>query len=185
MPLNRLFISLLLICLAAATACQNKSATATKNDPISIQHGDECHVCGMLILNYPGPKAEAFERGIDLPRKFCSTRDLFAYLLQPETQSQVREIYVHDMADTDWAKPLTAPMIDARTAWYVANQPQRGAMGPTLASFAKREAAEHYMHKHGGSLLQFEDISLDVIARLDFGQGSNTNPHNKESHAHH
>ncbi len=185
MPLYRLTLTLLLILLTATVGCENKSASSASRDPISIQHGDECHVCGMLIMNYPGPKGEAFERGQDKARKFCSTRDLFSYLLQPETQAVVREIYVHDMAETDWMNPLTAALVDARQAWYVVNQPLRGAMGPTLATFAKREAAEQFIQREGGRLLQFDDITLDVIADLDYGQYTAPDTQAHDSHDHH
>lgn len=63
-------------------------------------------------------------------------------------------------------------MVDARQAWYVGGQPQRGAMGPTLASFATREAADAFAARFGGRLLRYKEITLEVIAGLDYGQGS-------------
>lgn len=164
-------IALLLSWLSMNAGCSDNEATHYQHrEPVAMAHGDECHVCGMLIVNYPGPKGETFERGHDTPRKFCSTRDMFAYLLQPETAAIVREIYVHDMTDTDWRKPDDAALVDGRKAWYVAGHQLRGAMGPTLASFAQRQTAEAFINQYGGRLLRYEDISLEIISRLDYGQ---------------
>ncbi len=137
--------------------------------PVPIEAGDECHVCGMLIDKFPGPKGEVYVRGSDKVLKYCSTRDLFSELLQPEMQAAVQEIYVHDMGATDWEHPSDAAFTDARSAWYVAGHDLRGAMGPTLASFAKRENAERFIAEHGGRLLRFDDITLEMLASLSAG----------------
>jgi len=156
--------------LLLLTGCgSEEEVQETAHAPVPIEHGDECHVCGMIITNYPGPKAESFIRGSDRARKFCSTRDLFAFLLQPENATIVREIYVHDMAETGWEHPEDTALVDARSAWYVANHPRRGAMGPTLASFAQRVDAEVFVEEHGGLILRFEEVTLDVIGGLNYG----------------
>lgn len=170
-----LLIALLFGWLVMTTGCSDfDAANSHTNDPVAMAHGDECHVCGMLIVNYPGPKGEAFVRGSSTPRKFCSTRDMFAYLLQPESAATVREIYVHDMADANWHKPGEVALVDGRKAWYVAGHPLRGAMGPTLASFAQRQAAEAFIAQNGGRLLRYADIDLEVISRLDYGKNTET-----------
>lgn len=157
------------------TGC-GKSEQATKSfPPAAIEAGDECHVCGMIITNFPGPKGESYVRGREAPLKFCSTRDLFSYLLQPESQPIVTQIYVHDMAATDWEHPADNAFVDAPSAWYVADQPLEGAMGPTLASFKHREDALEFIDKHGGKLLRFEDVTLELMAKL--GKGSPTSVH--------
>ncbi len=137
--------------------------------PIAIEAGDECHVCGMIITRFPGPKGEAYGRGGSVPFKFCSTRDLFSFLLQPENQSRVTQVYVHDMGATDWEHPADSAFVDARAAWYVVDQPLTGAMGPTLASFSRKEAAQAFIQRHGGRLMRFDDITLEVVANLSGG----------------
>jgi len=156
----------IMIAAMLAAGC-GREQQAAHHSPQPIASGDECHVCGMLIKRFPGPKAEAFVAGSDKPFKFCSTRDLFAYLLQPETKSQVREVYVHDMGATSWAHPDDDAFVDARHAWYVVGQDKHGAMGPTLASFKQRKAAEAFAQAHGGRVLGFVDISLQVLASLN------------------
>jgi copper chaperone NosL len=156
--------------LAALLAGCNKSDHATKPlPPISIESGDVCHVCGMYITPFPGPKGEAYVRGANKPFKFCSTRDLFSWLLQPENKIAATSVYVHDMGKTSWTHPSDSDFVAARTAWYVVDQPLPGAMGPTLASFAKRADAESFIKKHGGHLLRFEDITLELLANLKGG----------------
>ncbi|MCW8956510.1 MAG: nitrous oxide reductase accessory protein NosL [Gammaproteobacteria bacterium] len=174
-------ITLILSWLSMNSGCNDTDTDNSQTRaPEAMTSGDECHVCGMIIVNYPGPKGEAFERSHNTPRKFCSTRDMFAYLLQPETAAIVREIYVHDMADANWRQPGDITLVDARKAWYVAGHPLRGAMGPTLASFAQRQAAEAFIKQYGGRLLRYEDINLEVISALDYGQKTGT--HNEGTH---
>jgi copper chaperone NosL len=155
----------LLLALLLA-GCDQQQQAETERSPVPFHSGDECHVCGMLISRFPGPKGEAYVTHEPQALKFCSTRDLFAWLLQPETAAVVEAIYVHDMADTDWNHPDDRHLIDARTAWYVVGSSRRGAMGPTLASFAKRADAEAFARQYGGRVLPFEAITLRVLETM-------------------
>ena len=159
-------ILFVMVFLLLVTACSDDRQADVANMPVAIHDGDECHVCGMLITNFPGPKGEAYMAGQKQVLKFCSTRDLFAHLLQPEVIPNVREIYVHDMGATDWDHPADNVLIDARKAWYVVDQPLKGAMGPTLASFKDKDAAENFAKKHNGRVLGFEEVTLEVISTL-------------------
>lgn len=142
--------------------------------PVAIQAGDECHVCGMIIANFPGPKGEAYVRGADKPFKFCSTRDLFSWWLQPENKLAATTVYVHDMGATDWAHPADSSFVDARSAWYVIDQRRKGAMGPTLASFRRQEDAEAFARRYGGRVVRFQDITLEMLADLKDGDRHGT-----------
>ena len=170
----RLVTALFVLLLFAG--CEEQTDTSlTQQPPVRFQPGDECHVCGMLIARFPGPKGEAYVSRREQPLKFCSTRDLFAWLLQPETAAVVHSVYVHDMAQTDWAHPEDARLIDARSAWYVVGSERLGAMGPTLVSFAERAAARAFADSYGGRLLRFDDITLQLFQSLlpppDVGSG--------------
>lgn len=160
------YLAVISVSLLFLSACDRETGAPTTHVPAAFEDGDECHVCGMLITQFPGPKGEVFVEGVPAALKFCSTRDLFAYLLQPEHKSGLREIYVHDMAQTAWAHPEDTALIDARAAWYVAGHELKGAMGPTLAAFAGRSDAQSFIERHGGRLLRFEDINLETITRL-------------------
>ena len=67
------FVSLFL------TACsEDKKATEVTEvvGPVAFESGDECHVCGMIITELPGAKAQAVESRSTAVRKFCSTQDM-------------------------------------------------------------------------------------------------------------
>ena len=123
--------------------------------------GDECHFCGMEISNFSGPKAQAFIHHRESPLKFCSTIELFSWLLQPDTRAILHSAYVHDMgAAGSWDKPSDDDYVNTLDAWYVVEHSQLGAMGPTLASFQKKQAAEDFIQQYGGHLLRFNDIDI-------------------------
>lgn len=150
-----------------SVGCDAPQDSAKGLVPVPIADGDECHLCGMIINNFPGPKGEAYVLGGSEPLKFCSTRDLFAFLTQPEARANVRAAFVHDIAATPWDRPAFEAFVAASGAWYVAEQPLRGAMGPTLASFAERAAAKRFIEEYGGRLLAYDDVTVDLISRLD------------------
>jgi len=128
--------------------------------PVHFSSGDECHVCGMVITRFPGPKGEAITGKEQQVLRFCSTRDMFAWALQPENAGRNHTLYVHDMAQTEWEHADDTALGDARKAFYVVGSERQGAKGPTLASFASREAAHAFMQKYGGQVLTFGEISL-------------------------
>lgn len=155
--------SLLAILFTALFGCTEDPTEAMVRQAAVIESGDECHLCGMIIINYPGPKGESFQASSDSAMKFCSTRDLFSFLLQPENTRHAKEIYVHDMSKTPWQKPEDQYFIDAREAWYVVGSSQTGAMGQTLASFGKMDDAKAFSKEFGGEVYPFEEITLDIL----------------------
>ena len=112
LPARRRRILWALVGFFLLTACDPQVDTRAPGGPRPIEAGDECHVCGMILARFPGPMGEVIADGQPRVLKFCSTRDLFAYLLQPEAGAVVREVYVHDMAGARWDHPLDAPQVD-------------------------------------------------------------------------
>ncbi len=149
--------------IALAGCSGGEQEVVAKPDPVHFESGDECHVCGMVITNFPGPKGQAFTEREQHTRKFCSTKDMFAWFLQPENENRDHTLYVHNMAQTDWEHPDDTHLIDAREAFYVAGSERTGAMGPTLASFATQAEAAAFASEHGGDVLAFADITLDHL----------------------
>lgn len=131
---------------------------------------DACAVCGMYLDGSPGPRAQAWVAGRAKPLVFDSTRDFFAYVVQPENQAGLREMFVQDSTHLDWTKPSHAAVsfIDARSAFYVAWQSLPGSMGPTLAPFARRAAATAFAREHGGAVLAFADVTPALVAALAY-----------------
>ncbi|ATG75444.1 nitrous oxide reductase accessory protein NosL [Zobellella denitrificans] len=158
MRLYGLLFSVLLL-----AGCGERHVEAQIRQAVAIEQGDECHLCGMVISRFPGPKGEAYEQGAEEIRKFCSTRDLLNWALDPENRHARQQIWVHDMGQTPWDKPDDEHFIDAELAWYVAGSTQTGAMGPTLASFGEQAVAERFASKFGGQVLKFEELTLENI----------------------
>ncbi|HFK8480614.1 TPA: nitrous oxide reductase accessory protein NosL [Pseudomonas aeruginosa] len=159
LPLRPLLGTLLLSLLLAGCDASRDDATAL--GPVPIASGDECHVCGMLIEEMPGPKGEAVLPGA--VRKFCSTAELFGWWLQPENRQGQARLYVHDMSQADWRHPDDARLIDATRAYYVVGIQRPGGMGATLASFADEEAATRLAAEEGGRVLRFDEIDQAVL----------------------
>ena len=170
--MKKRFIGFIALCaLLLLHACNSdKSQQQQPRLAVAYERADECHLCGMVITRFPGPKAQLFEREVSGVRKFCSTRDMFSYLLQPENTHRITDIYVHDMAKAPWAEPDDSFMINARDAWYVVNHKQSGAMGPTLASFGKQGDAEQFVTANGGSVVRFDQITLQLLTGMTLGE---------------
>ncbi|OMH34017.1 nitrous oxide reductase accessory protein NosL [Motiliproteus sp. MSK22-1] len=162
----------LIICVLLSlivTGCnEDTPETLAAQQAIAIETGEECHLCGMIITNFPGPKGQLYERGQEQNKRFCSTRDMFAYLLDPEHQHNIQQAFVHNMAVSPWDHPDEETYIDARQAWYVVGSSLKGAMGPTLASFADQPSAQKFAELNGGKLYQFSDLNLELISSMGF-----------------
>ena len=150
----------LLVCLLL-TACDKPEQT-TYNDLASAFHpSDECHVCGMIITGFPGPKGQVVEPGGI--KKFCSTAEMLGWWLQPENHHGDAKLYVHDMGRSTWNTPDDSHLIDAKNAFYVIGSGLKGAMGVVLASFSNQQAAEKLAADSGGRVLRFSDIDLALL----------------------
>jgi len=133
---------------------------------VAMESSDECHLCGMLITYFDGPKGEIFrkEQG-EKVFKFCSTRDMFSYYLDPENKRNVRQILVHDMSKMPWGSDSIDDkhFIDAKVAWFVVGSEKTGAMGKTLASFSLETDAQAFAEEFGGKVLSFNEVNQDSL----------------------
>ncbi|WP_227370040.1 nitrous oxide reductase accessory protein NosL [Halomonas sp. M20] len=161
------FALVLALFLAGCGQEADKTALAA---PVPITDGDACHVCGMTITNFPGPKGQAFMKSDPDALKFCSTLELFTFLKQPENETQISHAYVHDIGETTWEAPADGAYVRAVDAWYVIGHDQPGAMGHTLASFAEQNRAKDFSDEHGGKVIRFEDIDLKLLGELGRGE---------------
>lgn len=153
--------------LTLLAGCDNSAQKlAVVRQAVAVESTEECHLCGMVISKFPGPKGQLYQRGQQQNRKFCSTRDMFAYLLDPEHRHQIQEAYVHNMAASPWDKPGENTYVDAKTAWYVVGHRLPGAMGPTLATFKEQSHAEIFAEEFGGKLYVFEQLTIELISSM-------------------
>lgn len=165
-------VLLLLVPLAVLSGCgEEEDKIAMVQQAVAMESSDECHLCGMIITNYPGPKGQLYSRGKQGNMKFCSTRDMFAFIVDPENQHNIQQAFVHDMAVTHWDHPDEETYIDAKQAFYVIGHNRKGAMGPTLASFSKQKDAKAFAKMQGGQVLTFDQITLQVLINMNQPQG--------------
>ena len=151
---------------AALTAC-GQSETANAVVPLEIGQGTSCALDGMLLADYPGPKAQIHYAGQAEPDFFCDTVEMFHVYLTPEQVRPVRGLFVQDMGKADWDEPQ-GHWIDAKSAYYVHGSRREGSMGPTIASFALEQDAAKFAAEYGGKVYRFSDIEADM-AVLDGG----------------
>jgi len=45
------------------SACDKAPESSFSDAPVAFHPNDECHVCGMVINEFPGPKGQVVERG--------------------------------------------------------------------------------------------------------------------------
>lgn len=164
-PVRRTLI-LAALAAAALTAC-GPSETSTALVPLEINHGTSCALDGMLLADYPGPKAQIHYAGQTVPDFFCDTVEMFSIYLNPEQVRVVRGLFVQDMGRADWDEPK-GHWIDAKNAYYVHGSKRRGSMGPTIASFALEKDATKFAAEYGGKVFRFSGITPDMVV-LDGG----------------
>lgn len=157
MSIRSLTTLITLMLVFALPACTQETASVA---PVELKQGTACSLDGMLLLDYPGPKAQIhYANGkTDF---FCDTMEMFSIYLNPETKTQVTAVYTQDMAKEDWKSPRGS-WIDARSAFYVQGSKMKGAMGPTFASFAQKADADAFAKEHGGKVLRFDQVDADA-----------------------
>ena len=160
---NLRLLTLLTLLAAFLSGCTKQEESLS---PIEIDRTTSCSLDGMILMDYPGPKAQIhYDSGE--PDFFCDTMEMFSIYLRPEQKKRVTAIYTQDMGKTPWDKP-TGSWVDAKSAYYVYGSKKLGAMGPTIAAFERTQDAEAFAKEFGGKVLRFEQVTLDMAA-LDGG----------------
>lgn len=150
------------LCVVAAllTACGDKAETAVV--AVEIDPATTCDLDGMLLADFPGPKAQIHFKDEAKPSFYCDTVEMFNILLKPEQVKVVRAVLVQDMGKADWDRPQ-GNWFDARTGIYVLGSKRKGSMGPTIASFTQEADAQAFAAKYGGKVLRFAQITRDMV----------------------
>ncbi len=152
-------LSLLTIGFLLLIGCSKEEVTISF--PIEFDRGHACSVCGMIIVDFPGSKAQIhYKNGrYDL---FCCTLDMFLFYLQPDRPRNITAIYVNDMGKADWKHPENH-WIDAKNAFYVYGGDIMGPMGESLVPFSNIKEAEVYKKKHGGKIIRFDEVTMSML----------------------
>lgn len=146
------------VAIVLLAAC---SQAVTKILPQEPTGETACALDGMLLLDYPGPKAQThFAEG--KPEFYCDVLDMFRIMLSSEQKRPVSAMFVQDMGKTSWEHPA-GNWIDAKNAIYVAGSRKLGSMGATFGTFSSMQDAEAFMKKEGGKIMHFEQITLETV----------------------
>lgn len=165
----RLRATVIALCTAGLLAgCgNNKDGDDFSAKPLEINRSTSCSLDGMLLADYPGPKAQIHYDRQTAPDFFCDTMEMFNTVLNAEQARRITAIYVQDMGKADWTKPV-GHWIDAKTAFYVLGSKQHGSMGPTIGSFGSIADAQSFAQTYGGKVLRFDEVTADQV-NLDGG----------------
>lgn len=160
LTLRYTLVSAALCVLAGLSACGDKTETAVV--AVEIDPATTCDLDGMLLADFPGPKAQIHFKNEAKPTFYCDTVEMFNTLLKPEQVKPIRAVMVQNMGKADWDQPR-GNWFDARSGIYVLGSKRKGSMGPTIASFAQEADAQAFAAKHGGKVLRFGQITRDMV----------------------
>jgi len=155
-PVRCVGIFTLLTLLAGCNPAQKAVA------PIELTRETACSLDGMTLLDFPGPKGQ-IQYSTGAPDFFCSTTEMFSIYLQPEQKKRITGIFTQDMGKTGWDNPKGS-WFDAKMGFYVLDSKKFGAMGPTLGAFTRREDAETFVKQHGGKVLKFDQVTIEMVS---------------------
>jgi nitrous oxide reductase accessory protein NosL len=135
--------------------------------PVEPAMSDSCPICGMMPAKYPGWKAQIIFKDGSIVH-FDSPKDMLKYLRDLDKMG-MEKVWIRDKNTiaaifvTDYA---TKKYIDARKAYYVKGSAVQGPMGEDLVPFTSRDEAERFVSKHGGSVITYGDITVDLLKSL-------------------
>ena len=144
------------------SACGERAGSSVALLPLEIDGATACELDGMLLADYPGPKAQIHYVGQAAPVFFCDTVELLNSLLRPEQVRKVAAVFVQDMGRANWEQPRGC-WTDARSAFYVLGSKRHGSMGPTIGSFTLESAARKSTEEWGGKVMRFDEIKPDMV----------------------
>lgn len=154
----------------AALAALGFIAVAAAQGTNTPQPGakDLCPVCGMLISKYPNWTAKVAYRD-NSAHFFDGAKDMFKYLHElGKYATGHRKEDISALVVTEFYGLMK---IDARSAFYVIGSDVLGPMGHELVPLETRADAEEFLKDHKGKqILTFEQVTADVIARVDGGK---------------
>lgn len=145
-------LTLLSAALGGIVGCGEKKPRM----PAALPAEARCTLCGMVLADFPGPKAELYLKGVDAAATFCSARDALSFALQPENRRRLEALYV--LAADDPSRWLSA----ADGVFVVAGRFE-GAMGSEPALLKDQAAAERFIAQWGGRAVRWPDLVLQDV----------------------
>ena len=152
-PLNQKYLEAVSLYL-----WDTKRDSKTQNElrKIVVEKGEKCPICGMFVYKYPKWATQIFYG--EKHYSFDGAKDMFKYYF--DNKEGITEILI-----LDW---YTQKTIDATKAFYVIGSDAYGPMGNELIGFKdERDAKIFYMDHRGKKVIKFEDITKELVYKLD------------------
>lgn len=153
---------LIILCLLAATSCQQKKTVSSIDIDLQPIDADTetCAACGMVIREQPAPRGQVIHRNGE--RQFlCSIDDLLQYIEIPSPSGSITHIYCEVMPDAHAPADMDTsfqPWEEAAKLSYVTGIKRKGVMGAPVMSYRTIGAAEKAAADSGGKVLTFEQL---------------------------
>jgi len=146
-------------------------------DPVALDDGVSCDVCGMVIEDHHGPAGQLFytdgePEDRDGPARFDSVTELVVYHEERRERGwELREAFVTDYSAVDYdleerndttyitSHVAAETFVDATTVSYVVGSAVEGAMGRDYFPFSDDGDAAAFADDHGGELLAWEELA--------------------------
>jgi copper chaperone NosL len=148
-------------------------------DPIALDDGQTCDVCGMIIAEGYGPNGQVAYDGDYPPDRdglahYDSVRELYAdRFAQADRGTDAIVTYVTDYSTVDYEmetrdgdRYITGSVaadtfVEASAVVFVADSGVQGAMGADFLPFSQRSDAEAFVDAEGGRVV--EDVTPDLV----------------------
>ncbi len=150
--------SIIIIAFLLAGCTQKEAA---KPLPIEFNREHACSVCGMIIVDFPGAKAQIHYKNGNIDT-FCCILHMFSFYLQPDRPPNIAAIYVNEILEKGREYP-EINWIDAMKAFYVYGGDAVGPHGGGMIPFSDIKYADAYVKEHGGRIVKFDDVTMDML----------------------
>ena len=175
--------------LVAVAGCLGGSEDEDVPPPVSLDDGQACDNCQMVVADHPGPAGQAYyldEQPADLPddrengrAHFCSSWCTYKYVREHEQGGpSPNGLYTTDYSSVDYdivedaGTAVISAHLDAESfargveLQYVVDSDVEGAMGASLIGFADDTDADSFLDEYGGTILEHEEVTLQNINTL-------------------
>jgi len=145
---------------------------------VSLDEGQACDECGMVIDQHPGPTGQLFfddHPGREGPAWFCSGTCTYSYRFDREADGLDPVVtYLTDYSHTDYSvDDSNEPSISAHLAAddyreesalsVVVGSDVEGAMGPELIPFSEAEDADAFADEYGGDVRPATAVDRELV----------------------
>ncbi len=177
---GKIFLTMLVVVSLLLAGCAQKQAQtqpqpqqkqAEEIKPVEPTMKDTCPICGMMPAKYPQWKAQVVLK--DGKRyHFDSPKDMFKFILGLTNKNEPKQwVDKNEIAAIFVTDYTTKKYIDAKKAYYVKGSDVQGPMGDDLIPFAEKEDAQKFVSEHGGEIITFGDVTVDIVKSLKMKMG--------------